>query len=124
MVSREDLTENFGSLEEKFSECRNTTEACPVSFNTVKDQIRAPGDLGKLELKLTCVSSIDREWYEMICIMYSFIDPFCLLFFLYFTDRIFQFERRYINEYNLGAVEARYFTVKIGSIPNPTFIQE
>lgn len=80
--------------------------------------------MNKFELKLTCISSIGKELYGMVCIMYSFLDPFCLLLFLYFTDRIFQFQQRYINEYNLGAVEARYFTCKIGSIPNPAFVSE
>ena len=107
---------NFTQLSERtqnlIDACTNRPW-CPLSKSALYEDTAGTVYPSRYGFKLTCIKSIDRDMYNVICWMYSLINPFCIFLFLYYSDKLLSFTLRYIAEFEKGAIEMRFFTVMI-----------
>jgi hypothetical protein len=72
----------------------------------------------KYVAKITCIKYVSESHYELICWFFTIIDPLCFFIFITFCDRLLDFKKRFVKEFDRNSIEIRHFSVKVGNIPN------
>jgi hypothetical protein len=72
----------------------------------------------KASIRYACLNAINEKTYGIIYTLFTVLNPICLIIFMLVADRINDFHKRYIKEYEFQSIELRYFSLMASNIPN------
>lgn len=107
----------------KDQKCINKTK-CDFKRTVFAKQIKDWNKVKTMEVKLSCLKIPTEKTYNTICALFTFLNPLCLAVFLTYTDRLLDFFKRFINQFQLKSIQVKDFSIQVGNIPNVQFIQE
>jgi hypothetical protein len=87
------------SLNRTIEACRYQTE-CDLNYNQFTNA-KSPSTVS---FKLTCLKTINKDKYQLICILFIVFNPLCFFLFLFYSDRILEFLIRFIAQFKRESI--------------------